>query len=134
VNRQPPCGSIEARNRLRVARMYLEVAELAAEEQVAEARNVAAGNAVLAGIAASDAICCARLGRRHRGPDHQGALGLLRLVQPDGSRLAADLATVLGIKDPAHYGDHFVGDSKLKATLRAAARLVEAAEAIAATS
>ncbi|GAA5121872.1 hypothetical protein [Haloechinothrix salitolerans] len=27
-----------------------------------EARNVAAGNAVLAGIAASDAICCIRLG------------------------------------------------------------------------
>jgi hypothetical protein len=108
--------------------MYLEVAQLAADEQLDEARNVAAGNAVLAGIAASDAICCIALGRRHRGQDHQGAVGLLREVPHDGSKLGRDLATVLGVKDPAHYGDQFVTDAKLRATLRAAAQLVSAAE------
>ncbi len=130
MSRQSPCGAAEARNRLKVARAYLEVASLAAEELIEEARNVAAGNAVLAAVAASDAICCARLGKRHRGQDHQGAVGVLRLVRPDGGKHAADLAAVLTIKDSAHYGDHFIGDSKLKATLRATARLVEAAAVI----
>jgi hypothetical protein len=108
--------------------MYLEVAELAGLEEAAEARNVAAGNGVLAGIAASDALCCARLGRRHRGQDHQGAIELLGRIRPDGAALARALATVLAIKDPAHYGHEFISDPRLKATLRTATQLVEAAE------
>jgi hypothetical protein len=42
--------------------------------------SVAAALAVLAGIAASDAACCARLGRRPRGQDHATATTLLRTV------------------------------------------------------
>ncbi len=129
MSRETACGPGDARNRLRVARMYLEVAVLAAQEHIEEARNVAAGNAVLAAIAASDAICCLRLGRRHRGQNHQGALGLLSRVQPEGPTLSKALATVLAIKDPAHYGESFVSDAKLKATLRSAERIVEAAVA-----
>jgi len=53
---------------------------------------VAAGNAVLAGIAASDAICCVRLGCRHRGEDHRGATELLKTATVDGDRLAVTLA------------------------------------------
>jgi len=41
---------------------------------------------------------------------------------------------VLAVKDPSHYGERFVGDAKLKATMRAAARLAEAAEAMIATA
>ncbi|MHB8661983.1 MAG: hypothetical protein ACYDH6_04775 [Acidimicrobiales bacterium] len=63
MTRQPACGPADARLRAKVARAYLDVAETAAEERVDEARNVAAGNAVLAAIAAADAICCIRLGR-----------------------------------------------------------------------
>ena len=59
MSRQPSCGLTEAEKRARIARMYLDVAEIAAAEEGDEARNVAAGNAVLAGIGASDAICCA---------------------------------------------------------------------------
>lgn len=54
MSRQPQCGLLEARNRAKVARSYLDVAELAAHEPADGTRNVAAGNAVLAGIAASD--------------------------------------------------------------------------------
>lgn len=130
MSRQPQCGLLEARNRAKVARSYLDVAELAAHEPADGTRNVAAGNAVLAGIAASDAICCVRLGKRHRGQDHHGALALLRTVRPNGSSLAADLSAVLTLKDPSHYGETFIGDAKLKTTMRAATRLIEAAEAI----
>jgi len=109
--------------------MYLDLAEVAAGETGDEARNVAAGNAVLAGIAASDAICCIHLNRRHRGQDHHAAVALLAVIHPHGTNLAAALATVLSAKDTSHYGETFVGEAKLKSTLRAAARLVEAAEA-----
>jgi hypothetical protein len=113
--------------------MYLDMAELASAEQGEEARNVAAGNAVLAAIAASDAICCVRLGRRYRGQDHQGAAALLRKVASGGTQFSKDLANVLGVKDSAHYGEYFVGDGQLKSTLRCASRLVEAAETIVTT-
>jgi len=109
--------------------MYMDLARVAAAEFGDEARNVAAGNAVLAGIAASDAICCVRLNKRHRGQDHQGAVMLLGLIRPHGPMLAAALATVLSAKDAAHYGETFIGEAKLKAVLRAATRLVEAADA-----
>ena len=45
-----------------------------------------------------------------------------------GPRLAKDLTTVLGVKDAAHYGTVFVSPTTLKTTLRAATRLVDAAE------
>lgn len=94
-----------------------------------EARNVAAGNAVLAGIAASDAICCIRLGNDPvLGQAHHAAADLLRTVQPGGRTLATALATVLAVKDPSHYGESFVSQNRLRTTLRAATRLVEAAE------
>lgn len=134
MSRQSPCGRAQADNRARVARMYLEVAELAAEEVGDHARNVAAGNAVLAGIAAADAVCCLRLGARHRGQDHRAAVDLLRTIRPDGAKLASDLATVLAVKDLSHYGETFVSAIKLTSTLRAAARLVEAARDMVATT
>jgi len=134
ISQQPTCGPAEARNRAKVARMYLDVAEPAADEPGDEARHVTAGNAVLAGIAASDAVCCLRLGKRHRGQDHHAAGAVLRAVHPDGPKLAADLAAVLAVKDPSHYGEKFISDTKLEATMRAAARLVDTAETLIVTA
>jgi hypothetical protein len=72
------CTRADARLRLRTARAYLETADLVIDESTrTEFANVAAGLAVLAGVAASDAICCVRLGKRHRGEDHRGAAALL---------------------------------------------------------
>ena len=64
-------GAAEAAGRLKTARAYLETAELVANEHRQGFSNVTAGLAILAGIAASDAICCVRLGRYHRGEDHR---------------------------------------------------------------
>ena len=63
MTRQAPCGPADAARKARLARAYLDLAEQAAGADRDEARNVAAGNAVLAAIAASDALTCLRLGR-----------------------------------------------------------------------
>lgn len=52
------CGAEEARLRVEQAEAYLVAADLATGESGGAWGTVAAGNAVLAGIAASDAICC----------------------------------------------------------------------------
>lgn len=71
-------GPGEAAARLGMALAYLETAQLADSEHREGFSNVTAGLAVLAGIAASDAICCVRLGRYHRGDDHRQATELLQ--------------------------------------------------------
>jgi hypothetical protein len=59
----------------------LEVAELAAvEQEIPASRSVAEALAVLSGIAAADAACCAALGRHSRGEDHREAAALLRQI------------------------------------------------------
>lgn len=59
-----PCGEPQARQRLARACSFLEVAELTADENdpSLEYGSVAASIAILAGIAAADAVCCQKLG------------------------------------------------------------------------
>lgn len=66
----------EGRGRRQVAEKYLEVASLIDSED-GTAINVCVGVAVLAGIAAADAICAAALGERYSGPDHDVAVEVL---------------------------------------------------------
>jgi hypothetical protein len=89
--------------------------------------NVATGVAVLAGIAASDAICGTRLGCLHRGEDHHGAEDLLRKATPDGPKLAVVLGRLLSMKDAAHYGVPVVSVRKATDAKKWAAHLVERA-------
>lgn len=128
MSRHSPCGPADAARKARLARAYLDLAEQAAAGDSDETRNVAAGNAVLAAIAASDALTCLRLGRHSRGQAHQEAAGLLRTIRPGGAGLAKDLTSAIGVKDAAHYGSVFLSATVLRNTLRAATRLVEAAE------
>lgn len=86
--------------------------------------NVSAGLAVLAGIAASDAICCARLKARHRGEDHRGAAVLLAEATPNGKGLAQTLTRLLDVKDAAHYGVNLVNSRRAKDAVNWAGRLV----------
>jgi hypothetical protein len=130
VTREAACGPEDARTRSRVARTYLNLAEIASATHEPAARNAAAGNAVLAAIAASDALCCRRFGRRSREQDHSMAAALLAKITPGGTKLARDLTTVLSVKDTAHYGTTFLTEAKLKTALRSASRLVEAAESV----
>jgi hypothetical protein len=101
------------------------VAELVAgEREIPESRSVAAALAVLAGIAASDAACCAALGRRSRGDDHRQAAALLREIV-DGDRAATALLDLLNLKDTAQYGLIPISGRELTVALRRAKRLLE---------
>ena len=111
--------------RLKQAQAFVTVAELAVDDEDAYNGGVAASVAVLAGIAASDAACCARLGRRSRGQDHAGAIDLLKTVQPDGVALANDLGRLLAIKDNVHYGTLVISSRDAKAAVNRARRMTE---------
>jgi hypothetical protein len=126
--RTSPCNMAEARTKLRTAQAYLDVAASVLDERDRdEYLNVAAGLAVLAGIAASDALCCVRLRYRHRGDDHRGAADLLRQATPDGAELAKTLLRLLDLKDAAHYGVMVVASRKARDALRWSGRLVDRA-------
>jgi hypothetical protein len=104
--------------------------ELVIEEQGREEMpGVAAGLAVLAGIAASDAICAVRLHEIHRGDDHRAASALLARATPDGGRLAATFCRLIDLKDEAHYGLDAVSSRRAADAVRWARQLVERAEA-----
>lgn len=111
----------DAANRRRIAEKYLEVAQLAATESGAAINNVVVGVSVLAGIAASDAICLAARGERSSEPDHVAAIAVLRKVDP---ALADELSKLVALKPGAHYGTSFISDEDRTRALRAAGKLV----------
>jgi hypothetical protein len=113
--------------RLAQAGTYLETAQLVAGED--EFAGVAAALAVLSGIASSDAACCARLGEHHRGPDHKGAVSLLRSVDPGGEQMARHLQRLLDRKDDVHDGFVGVGAVDEQRMITWAQRLHELARA-----
>lgn len=128
IGRTARCDPPTAVARLRQAQAFVSVAELTLDERDDEEfplRGVAAALAVLAGIAAADAACCARLGIRHRGQAHAGAVELLRTVEPDGAALARDLERLLAIKDNVHYGTLVVSSPDARAAVARARRMVE---------
>lgn len=128
ATRTQPCTAAQARTRLEHARKFLDVAELSAGEGGdMEYASAAAALAVLAGIAASDAACCAALGRRSRGQDHGQATELVEQITPGGLRAANALRRLLSLKDEAHYGLFDVGGQDLQAALRQAKVLVDIA-------
>jgi hypothetical protein len=105
ATRTAACTRADAQQRLRQAEALLLVARLVVDDDSDVAvPGVAAALAVLAGIAASDAACCAKLKERPRGQDHKEAVALLATVTPHGKSLAKDLARLLQRKDDAHYG------------------------------
>lgn len=123
------CGKSEARTRLSVAQAYLEAARMVLKEHERdEYLSVATGNAVLAGIAASDSICCTRLGKMHRGPDHSRAADLLAIAVPDGKRLSQTLVRLLDLKDESHYGIVISSVRKARDAVKWAATLVARAQ------
>lgn len=113
----------EARGRRKIAQKYLEVAELV-EADNGTAVNVCIGIAVLAGIAAGDAISIAAIGERYSGPDHAAAADLLARVDPELGKRLRDL---VNLKPASHYGNSLLSQSNRTRALRAAAALVEEA-------
>jgi hypothetical protein len=106
--------------------MYLTAAELILGESADEAATVATGNAVLAGIAAADAICGHASGERYRGPDHRAAADHLERVTGDQA-LGRVLRELVDLKDAGHYGVGNLTRANATKALRRAHRLLDAA-------
>lgn len=130
AGRTQVCGRPQAKTRLSHARKFLDAAELIATDIDADEANasVAASLAVLAGIAASDAACCARLGRRSRAQDHHDAERLLAEIVPGGRDAAKELRRLLDLKDAAQYGVMHVSVTGLRSALRRARSLLRFAD------
>jgi hypothetical protein len=110
----------EGRGRRQVAEKYLEVASLIDSED-GTAINVCVGVAVLAGIAAADAICAAALGERYSGPDHDVAVEVLSRVD---AKLGKQLRDLVTLKTTSHYGFGLLTPSQRKTAVRCATALV----------
>ncbi|HEY7934592.1 MAG TPA: hypothetical protein VID48_12290 [Solirubrobacteraceae bacterium] len=123
-------GAPQARQRLRQAQSFLEVAELTADvnDLSLEYASVAASVATLAGIPAADAACCEELGKRFRSEDHHHAETLIQQIIPGGKRAASRLRQLLNLKDTAHYGFISITAPELERSLRQARHLLEFAE------
>lgn len=75
------------------------------------------------GIAASDAACCARLGRYSRSQNHRDAAKLLAGIEPGGQDASKDFELLIGKKDEANYGFN-ISITELKTLLRKAEGLM----------
>lgn len=126
------CDLQQARTPLRQADSFIEAADavllLADGVDDVATPSVAASLAVLAGIAASDAACCARLQSRPRGQNHVDAVPILATVVPHGIEMSKDLARLLQRKDDAHYGLSLVSEGDATKMVGWAKRLTARAQ------
>jgi len=126
--RTSDCTAAQAPSRLQQAEAFVMTADLVlGDDSDMATPGVAAAIAVLAGIAASDAACCARLGRLSRGQDHATATTLWRTVVPHGEAMAKDLTRLLASKDESHYGLTLVDRAKARRLVGCARRLIDLA-------
>jgi dihydropteroate synthase len=129
VPRTNPCTPRTRSGRLAKAEQFLDAAQTIADlaDDAQDVTDAFVTMCVHAGIAASDVLCCARLGVHAVGENHQEAVGLLRRVD---AQLARDLATLLGLKTKSGYSAHPTGAEERLRVDRAANRLVQAARAV----
>lgn len=116
------CSVVDARACLVDARQFLAAAELLSE---ADNGDVVATNAIHAAIAASDVICCLRLGRRSSDGYHESAVALLEQASPE---VAGQLRRALAHKRQAGYESRDLADRDATFCVEAARRLVAAVE------
>jgi hypothetical protein len=123
------CTPEQARTRRTQARAFLDVAEMVLAEPATQSEiHVAAALAVLAAIAATDAICGLRLGQHSRGQDHDLAIELLESVDVGDPSLPTKLRRVLAAKDSVHYSPRLIAKTDAQTLVRQAGALVDAAE------
>jgi len=123
------CSIGEAKARRDQARAYMDVAEMVLADSASRYEaQVAAALAVLAAIAAADAVCGLKLHRYSRGQDHAQAVALLETVDVDDPSLPVKLRRILASKDSVHYSPHLVSESAARGLVRQARALVVGAD------
>ena len=122
------CNSTVTAGRLSKAVEFFDAAEHLEDEM----RNAAGDLFVDASIAASDVICCVRLGTHSSSGTHSDAVTLLRTADRGSDK---HLSTLLGLKNKAAYTHQDLSTAECKKMNRAASYLVETAKrAVASTS
>ncbi len=131
MTRTSPCTAEIRRGRLRKAIQFFDAATLMADhaDEEADTADVVVTLCVHAGIAASDVICCARLGQHAQGDDHGEAVVLLGKAD---SSSAKHLRALLSMKTKAEYSHSSVTASDRKRAVRAAEALTETARRVSA--
>lgn len=127
TDKKAKCSAADARVLLGHAKAYLTAAELMLDDLESDESTVATGNAVLAAIAAADAMCCALAGQRPRGENHRCAADFLEEVTGDKA-LGGRLRDAIDLKESGHYGSSNVTDARANRAVRAAKALITAAE------
>ncbi len=122
------CDVGTAERHLAKARGFLQ------DAQTAAADDSKAVLFVMAGIHASDAICCAALRKHATGSNHHAATELLMEIGPNGREHADDLATLIRDKNRVSYTIEPLRLSELKKCQRAAEALIDAADNAIATA
>lgn len=127
--RTHPCTPDVRRGRLRKAGQFLDAANLISD-QAGEQTGKADAFVTLcihAGIAASDVICCARLGRHAQGENHAEALAMLTQADKGSDK---HLRVLLGMKTKIGYSHTEATVAEAKRAGRAAEALVETARRV----
>jgi hypothetical protein len=130
AGRTADCGPEIRRGRLAKARQFLAAADtvLIFSDDDLDLSDAYVTLCVHAGIAAADAICCALLGKHAIGESHGDAVGLLETASKDAAR---HLDTLLKLKTRSGYGATPSTSAARRQAGRAAAALLEVAEAVA---
>ena len=119
TSRTQPCDPQDAAQRYGQAKAFAALAELDPDSADGPTRSAAVSNAVLAGIAAADSVCCRRLGRHAAGDDHQQALALIEEAGEVGKAARRHLETLLSIKHKAQYEEVDPTATEAKRAIRA---------------
>lgn len=120
---QRDCDSVVTAGRLSKANEFFDAADHLGEEMP----NAAGDLYVDAGIAASDVICCVRLGVHSNTGNHGDAVALLKRADRGSDQR---LNTLLNLKNKAAYTHQDLTAAELKKMNRAAAHLVEVAKRV----
>lgn len=129
MTRRRTCTVGEARSRHSLAVAFLDVAERLALEDFEP--DVVVTNAVHAGVAASDSLCCLRLGERSNDQDHASAASLLARVERS---LANELTRLVALKTTVAYETRHVSRADARSAVKRARKLVDAAATALVTS
>lgn len=122
----------EVRARQQHAHSFLAAAKLVKDfgpdEDLVDVANTIGSLAVLAGIAAADAIAGAALGVRSASQNHGDAVTLLKSVN-GAAKLAPHLARLVDSKTEVQYAPALLTTARAESLLTAAQRLVDGMDA-----
>ncbi len=121
--RTKPCSTRTRRGRLKKAREFLDIAELAGTDYP----DGCVSNAILSGIASADVICCVRIGEHAAGENHQQAVDLLRRTDLPAAR---HLDRLLRRKSASAYSELSSTETHADQALRDARALLEIATSL----